>query len=250
MGSMQELDRILQRIGFVLKPKQLKSAIKGFDIDERGEIDFEEFCVMMCRMCRKRRQRLINPDTCNCRQLYRDDRFTVKELFLAGFKLPDLKLAGVSVRDIRNEGITALDFRRAGYLPAELRRGGVNLTELRGCGFSLTDLRLAGFSDGAVSEVNRLLRNSISVGNLAMLPQRNPMTARTIYPKDTLKHLPVNHPLRLMTPMIREHTDWNPPQKKSLVSAGASVVSSMNHTRQSMRPAIEGDVGDHDNTRL
>merc|ERR1712048_565098 len=124
-----------------------------------------------------------------------------------------------------------LKFRRAGYTPAELRRAGVNLTELRGCGYSLADLRLAGFSDGSVSEANRALRSSISVGNLAFLPQINPSSGRTVYPKDTLTNLPLRHPLRLMTPMIREHTDLNvfpsPPatyaEKRQLLAAGASV---------------------------
>jgi Ca2+-binding EF-hand superfamily protein len=227
--SMPELDRMLQRIGFTLKPKQLKSAIKDFDINESGEIDFEEFSVMMCRMLRKRRQRIISPETCTCRDLYREEHFTVKELFLGGFKLADLKRAGVSVREIRMEGVGALEFRRAGYTPAELRRAGVNLVELRSCGFSLADLRLAGFSDGSVSEANRTLRSSISVGNLALLPQCNPMSSRMIYgPKDALKSLPVTHPLRLMTPLIRGHTDWNvfpdPPRKPSLAAAGASML--------------------------
>lgn len=109
--SMPELDRILQRLGFVLKPKQLKSAVRDFDIDESGEVDFEEFCAMMCRMCRKRRQRKLTPSTCSCKDLYREDRFTVKELFLAGFKLIDLRKAGVSVREIRLEGVGALDMQ-------------------------------------------------------------------------------------------------------------------------------------------
>jgi len=233
--SIQELDRILQRLGFALKGKQLKSAVKDFDIDESGEIDFEEFCVMMCRMCRKRRLRMISPETCNCRDLYREDHFTVKELFLAGFKLPDLRKANVSVRDIRDEGVSALEFRRAGFTPAELRRAGVNLTDLRSCGFSLADLRIAGFSDASVSEANRMIRTSISVGNLGLLPQRNPTSVRVIYgSKDALPSLleNPNHKLRLMTPLIREHTDWNvfpdrpkSSQKPSLLSiTGAHLI--------------------------
>lgn len=239
--SMQELDRILQRLGFVIKPKQLKSVVKDFDVDESGEIDFEELCVMMCRLHRKRRLRLISPETCSCKDLYREDGFTVKELFLAGFKLPDLHKAMVSVRDIRNEGIGALEFRRAGYTPMELRKAGVNLTELRGAGFSLAELRVAGFSDGSVSEANCALRSSISVGNLALLSQCNPTAERKIYgQKDALKTLPVTHPLRLMTPLIREHTDWNvfpdKPQKRTLAAAGASLMSAST-------PCLAEDVG-------
>lgn len=224
-----ELDRILQRLGFSLKPKQIKSLMRDFDADESGELDFEEFCVMMCRMCRKRRLRLISPETCKCAELYREEHFTVKELLLSGFKLPDLRKAGVAVREIYDEGITALDFRRAGYSAAQLRRAGVNLTQLRGCGFSLVDLRLAGFSDASVAEANRALRSSVSVGNLSLLAQCNPMSARTVYgPKDALKTLPTHHPLRLMTPLIRSHTDWNvfpEPPKSKLSVVGASVLS-------------------------
>jgi len=230
--SKEELDRILQRLGFVLKRGQLQRLIEDFDVDENGEIDFEEFCVMICRMCRKRRMRHIDPLTCSCRDLYKEERFSVKELLLCGFKLTDLRKVGVPAREIYSQGVSALEFRRAGYTPAELRRAGVNLTELRSCGYSLADLRLAGFSDGSVSEVNRTLRNNISAGNLGLLPQCNPSSVRTVYPKDTLNHLPLRHPLRQMTPMIREHTDWNvfPPvpqshaQKLHLLHAGASVV--------------------------
>jgi Ca2+-binding EF-hand superfamily protein/ribosomal protein L13E len=247
-ASVQEIDRILQRLGYVLKQKQLKSIVKDFDVNESGELDFEEFCVMMCRMCRPRRLRIISRETCNCRDLYRDDRFTVKELFLAGFTLGDLKKAGVSVREIRNEGSSALDFRRAGYTSAELRRAGVHLTELRGAGFSLSDLRVAGFSDGAVAEANRMLRSSISVGNLGFLPQCNPVVARTIYgTKDFCKSLPVTHPLRMMTPLIRQHTDFNvfpdPPQKKSLAFAGANMLG------RATRPEALDEPRDDDNTQ-
>lgn len=230
--NKEELDRILQRLGFVLKRGQLQRMFEEFDADENGEIDFEEFCVMLCRMCRKRRMRNIDPVCCSCRDLYKEERFSVKELLLCGFKLPDLRKAGVPAREIYSQGISALEFRRAGYTPSEMRRAGVNLTELRSCGYSLADLRLAGFSDGSVSEVNRTLRSTISRGDFGVLPQCNPSSVRTVYPKDLVNHLPLRHPLRQMTPMIREHTDWNvfPPvpqghaQKLHLLHAGASVV--------------------------
>jgi Ca2+-binding EF-hand superfamily protein len=231
--TKDELDSVLRRLGYVLKRAQLQRLIEDFDEDENGEIDFEEFCVMICRMCRKRRLRKIDPEATSCRDLYIEEHFTVKELLLCGYKLPDLRKAGVSAREIYSQGISALEFRRAGYASAELRRAGVTLSELRSCGYSLADLRLAGFSDGAVSEVNRKLRSTISVGNLGLLPQCNPSYVRTVYPKDTLSNLPLRHPLRQMTPMIREHTDWNviPPvpathaqRLQVLQAAGASIV--------------------------
>jgi len=120
----------------------------------------------------------------------------------------------------------------------------VNLTELRSCGFSLADLRLAGFSDGSVSEANRLLRSSISVGDLGLLPQTKP-NSRMIYgTKEALKSLPLNHPLRLMTPLIRGHTDYNVfpdlPKKTSLVSAGNSIVITDAKIQEAVRRDIEG----------
>jgi len=202
---------------------------------------------MMCRMCRKRRQRLITPETCKARDLYRDDGFTIKELFLSGFKLADLRDVGISVKELRTEGIGALEFRRAGYTPAVLRRAGVKCTELRACGYSLADLRLAGFSDGAVAETNRLLRTFISCGNLSLLPQNNPSSPRTMLGTgETLKALPFNHPLRLMTPLIREHTDWNGPEgqrkaKSSLGAAGASIVTKLTVEEETTQVAIDED---------
>mmetsp|Transcript_98537 Transcript_98537/g.175523 ORF Transcript_98537/g.175523 Transcript_98537/m.175523 type:complete len:496 (+) Transcript_98537:75-1562(+) len=226
--SRNELDRTLKKQGLVLQKHQLKALFADFDADGSGDIDFEEFAVMMLRIRGLRRSRIINETTCTCEQLWNEEHFTVKELQQSGFGLEDFRKAGIPVGLIHRDGeFTGLELRRAGYGAKDLRQCGISLAELRSAGFSLTDLRLAGYSAAALEGINRSLHGSLSVGDLSVLPQRCPKTelpskaglvlssAGFQLMKDASKTnlaqpCPWVLPARQMTPMIREHTDWRP----------------------------------------
>mmetsp|Transcript_127551 Transcript_127551/g.271950 ORF Transcript_127551/g.271950 Transcript_127551/m.271950 type:complete len:453 (+) Transcript_127551:54-1412(+) len=238
-----ELDGILRRNGHVLSKQQLTALLKDFDSDGSGDIDFEEFVVMMLRLRCVKRQRVINPENCNCGDLWMNENFTIRELQQSGFGLQHFKQVGIPVGTIYSEGkVSALELRRAGYTSAELRRGGVSVSELRSSGFSLADLRNAGFSDGVLSQTNRLLRGTLSSGDLTALPQMRPHTTsfESCFNNKSMRGgfaqgqafvpCPWQLPPRQMTPMIREHTDWRPRLnrskngKKKLVAAGAELA--------------------------
>lgn len=231
--TRHELDTLLRGAGITLKTRQVNAIFQDFDQDRSGMIDLEEFCVMMLRMRGARKLRTISPATCSCYDLWHLEGFTVLELQRAGFGLSDFAKIGLPVRQLVRTGeFTALELRRAGYSAVDLRRGGVGLFELRSCGYSLAELRLAGFSAAALSEANRSLQGSISSGNLMILPQICPRPVRSSWSKnarnsasfEVLKNgdvehvgakLPVGAPagwvvpeMRQMTPVIREHTDW------------------------------------------
>lgn len=215
--SLQELNQLFKSLGISLKKAQLQGLFVVFDEDQSGGIDFEEFCIMMLRLRGLRQLRTINPLTCSCESLWKEEGFAVKELQRSGFLLPDLQRVGIPVDRIYREGsFTALELRRAGYSAKELRRGGVGLMELRVAGFSLAELRLAGFSEAALFEANRSLHSSLSAGDLSVLPQCCPRSQLSkgaalssagfqIVKAPFGKVAP-----RQMTPMIREHTDWRP----------------------------------------
>eukprot|EP00930_Biecheleria_cincta_P034626 TRINITY_DN23901_c0_g1_i1.p1 TRINITY_DN23901_c0_g1~~TRINITY_DN23901_c0_g1_i1.p1 ORF type:complete len:501 (+),score=69.12 TRINITY_DN23901_c0_g1_i1:80-1582(+) len=228
--NRQELDSILRNLGITIKARMLNSIFHDFDHDRSGSLDFEELCVMMLRLRAVRKIRTISPETCSCHDLWHLEGFTVLELQRSGFGLQDFAKIGVPVRQLYRTGeFTALELRKAGYSAGDLRRGGVGLIELRSCGYSLAELRLAGFSAAALAEANRSLQGSISSGNLMILPQICPRPVRSSWSKharksasfEVLKNGDVEQiaslppkgwvvpEMRQMTPVIREHTDWD-----------------------------------------
>mmetsp|Transcript_67818 Transcript_67818/g.201812 ORF Transcript_67818/g.201812 Transcript_67818/m.201812 type:complete len:453 (+) Transcript_67818:144-1502(+) len=243
-----ELDQLFRHLGLVLKKHQLNALVRDFDADGSGDIDFEEFCVMMLRLKGLRRNRCINPETSSCKELWSEENFSIKELQQSGFGLEDFRKVGIPVGKIYAEGkVSALELRRAGYTPAELRRAGVGVCELRNCGFSLSDLRNAGFSDMSLGQANRVVHNCLSLGDLSVLPQRRPNSpqvlpefSRGASSRGTrpMSHIrprtgtsgvtplpcPWQLPPRQMTPKIREHTDWRPRLNRTqLVTASGPV---------------------------
>lgn len=229
--SHQELDRLFKRMGLALPKAQVKALFNDFDVDGSGDIDFEEFCVLMLRIRGLRKIRVINPRVCSCEKLWKEEGFNVKELQQSGFVLEDFKRHGMPLGSIFKEGgYTALELRRAGYSARELMKCGAPLSELRSAGFSLTDLRLAGYSAASLEGINRSLKGSLSAGDLSVLPQRCPKPVRSkgialssagfqlmmdkvpsAFGTDSAVVAGKwNIPARQMTPMIREHTDWMP----------------------------------------
>jgi Ca2+-binding EF-hand superfamily protein len=219
----KELDQVFKHFGIALKRAQMKSLFEDFDVDGSGDIDFEEFCVMMLRLRGMRRLREISPSTCSCWDLWKNETFTIKELQNSGFGLEHFKESGIPVGTLYREGkVSALDLRRAGYTPTELRRGGVGVNELRSCGFSLAELRNAGFSEFSLKAANKTLVGSLSTGDLSPLPQRRPFTTNHFFRSKRFPQFEHGVPCplwdfpsmpqaaRQMTPMIREHTDWLP----------------------------------------
>jgi Ca2+-binding EF-hand superfamily protein len=217
------VDALFQRLGLKLRKQMLRSLFQEFDTDGSGDIDFEEFCVMILRIRGTRRIRTINPSTCNCWDLWTQEHFTIAELTSSGFGLIDFKKAGIPVGAVYKSGhASALQLRRAGFSSIELRRGGVSANELRRCGFSLTDLRTAGFSVPSVQAANRSLRSCLTSGDLSSLPQQRPRSTPVLpsMARNGLKSrgfpqfeagvpCPLGKlPPRPLTPMIRDHTDY------------------------------------------
>lgn len=215
--SAAELDQLFRRMSYPLKTKQLKALLRDFDSDGSGEISFEEFCIMMLRLKGARRQRKISPATHDCKSLFLDEKFTVKELLQSGYTVENMKAASIPVGQILATGDTsALEMRRCGYTASELRKGGMGANELRVSGFSLSELRVAGFSNVILSQTNRVLRKCLSAGNVYVLPQQNP----SLNPRQfksamygMIRGKWSNAP-KAVTPRIREHTDWRPAPTK------------------------------------
>lgn len=224
--TKSDLDKILRRMGATLTKVQLKEFFEYFDTDGSGLMDLVEFCIMIVRVRGLKKFREISPETCDARELWKQEQFTIEELQQSGFGLKDLKEAGVPIALLHQEGdYTALELRKAGFSAKELKQGGVPLRDLRSGGFSLMDLRLAGFSAEALEGINRQLVGSFSAGDLSVLPRMapKPVLSKGFALNSTgfllMKSLGTNTggvvslpPLqRQMTPMIREHTDWRSP---------------------------------------
>mmetsp|Transcript_45361 Transcript_45361/g.135619 ORF Transcript_45361/g.135619 Transcript_45361/m.135619 type:complete len:444 (+) Transcript_45361:174-1505(+) len=217
LASLKQVELVLAALGFALTRPQVKLLVQDFDKNQHGcKFSFEEFCVLMCRIGKRSRQRVISPSNCDPFALWREEAFSIRELLLSGFKLAELKAAGIQTGSMYKEGVSIFEFRRAGLSAAELRRAGVSAAELRGGGFSLADLRLAGFSDTLVCEANRKLRSSFSDSALPALPNtgRRASFAEDV-PGDVqsvaegLPRMSIRQ-TRQMTAVIREHMDCRP----------------------------------------
>jgi len=246
--DLKAFDKAMREHGVALRKNQLKGLFQDFDNDGSGNIDFEEFCVMMLRLRSLRRSRIITPETHSCRQLWQEENFTIPELKRSGFGLKDFKQVGIPVGKLYRDGeYTSLELRQAGFSAHELRRGGLGLVDLRSCGYSLADLRLAGFSAAALAEANKSIHTCLSTGHLEMLPHIRPQSlvqkqgesvrhnAFEVLPGgDVSRVFPGSPPAsgwRQMTPVIREHTDWKPRlfRDRSISTAALIGTRRMSH---------------------
>lgn len=237
--SFADLEKLLRRLGMHVKKQQLQWLIQNFDADGSGDIDFEEFCIMLLRLKGLKKQSVINPQTRDCEDLFRNEGFTVLELQNSGFSLKHFKDARMPVAKLISDGgLSTLDLRRAGYTPQELRRGGVGASTLRRSGYSLADLRVAGFSGLVLQDADRELKGSMSSGDLSLLAAQRPLSssktsaapvrgavlstagAAALQPAAPC---PWQLPPRPMTQMIREHTDWQPRLPRHIATSGVGL---------------------------
>lgn len=123
-GRMQvnELDHLFRRLGFAMKTKQLRGLLRDFDCDGSGEIDFEEFVIMMLRLKCAKPMRLISPQTDDCKTLYEEEDFSATELQRSGYDIEHMKQAGIPVRQILTADVSALEMRKCGFTASELRK--------------------------------------------------------------------------------------------------------------------------------
>mmetsp|Transcript_31983 Transcript_31983/g.68101 ORF Transcript_31983/g.68101 Transcript_31983/m.68101 type:complete len:458 (+) Transcript_31983:101-1474(+) len=216
------LKALLKKCGLTLRTHEVQELVKEFDSDGSGDIDFEEFAIMVLRLRGGKRKRAINPKTYSCSELWNEEQFTIQELIRSGFGLEEFKMAGIPAQKLHKEGdYSALEFRHAGYTATELRRCGLGASELRKSGFGLAELRNAGFSDSVLWTANRAIGTSLSTGDLTVLPA----TMRPVGEKAHLQHTPSLPQIgaRLSTPMIREHVDWRPALSRKFAARRSTV---------------------------
>lgn len=215
--DVRELDALFRRLGVILSKEQIDACVKEYDVDGSGEIEFDEFCVMMCRLKGEKKKRKLCPGETTVHQM-QEEGFSVNEMKMAGFGYRTMANEGIPAFRLRKEGgATPLELRRAGFGPVALKKVGIGAQDLRYCGFSSTDLRNAGFSTMSVQYANKEINRSLSTGDLSKLPQTHPQE-----PFKPGCQLPLH-----MTPRIRQNVDWHPDADKKnsvLATAGKHVM--------------------------
>lgn len=219
--TSNELDSALRNMGggWSLRRVQQKchALWQEFDEDGSGTIDFQEFLSMMLRIKGTRRLRVENCTTHTCEELLKEKEYTVGELQMVGFSIEDFKKLEIPVGQIIKEGqCTALELRHAGYSAEELRRSGMGASALRAAGYSLAELRNAGYSAAALLKANRLLRNSLSSGDLSLLARQRPfvVSSEAFERGFAFRPTKLTAAPRPLTPCIRDHVDWRPVFKR------------------------------------
>mmetsp|Transcript_81012 Transcript_81012/g.185474 ORF Transcript_81012/g.185474 Transcript_81012/m.185474 type:complete len:430 (+) Transcript_81012:83-1372(+) len=155
-GSVEkkEVGLMFKRLGIVLTSQQLDAIVAEFDEDGSGEIEFEEFCVMMIKLKKERRFRRIKPAEADVNELLKEG-FSVKELKAHRFDAPALRAAGCPALALSKAGYSPLILAEAGYNAKELRKANISAKALKEAGFSLAELRNAGFCPRLLRKVCR-----------------------------------------------------------------------------------------------
>ncbi|CAK8999744.1 Calmodulin-like protein 12 (Touch-induced calmodulin-related protein 3), partial [Durusdinium trenchii] len=76
--TKSDLDKILRRMGATLTKVQLKEFFEYFDTDGSGLMDLVEFCIMIVRVRGLKKFREISPETCDARELWKQEQFTIE----------------------------------------------------------------------------------------------------------------------------------------------------------------------------
>lgn len=162
--SVSELQEFFTAKNVHIPAERLKAIVQEVDEDKSGELELDEFMVLLIK-AQGLKRRKVGPDQCSAARL-REEGWALGELKKVGYSCAALREAGFSVlelmdvcsaKEFLDNGIALKELVDAGWDCTQAREAGFKITDLVNGGATMRKIRNAGFTDTASIVVLRKL---------------------------------------------------------------------------------------------
>ncbi|CAD7922925.1 unnamed protein product [Amoebophrya sp. A25] len=201
--DIRELLQLFKKLGMSHTPEQVQEELRKVDVDNSGELSFDEFCVLMVGIGSEKKKRTINRDTYTMKQV-EDEEFTIMDIRRAGFPLSKLR-GRYGARALMDEGgWTVIEFRLGGFSAREMLDAGASPSDLKKAGYSTAELRTCGVQTALLEKMNLNLNEQLKT-----------QEPEAVLKVSNLGEIDTSLLPEHSTPRIHFHTNYRPPMSQA-----------------------------------